>query len=218
MKKSFLFLRALALIGILAVISCEKVKPTSQANEISTTNEGDLFSLDTENSKVEWTGYKVLKSDNSSHFGHLKFESGEVTLKNGELESGYFVVDMNSLEVDDVKDAEQKEYFGNHLKGTDFFDVGNFPTSSFEITRVSLGDDGDFNTLIDGNLTIKEVTKPISIKAKVDIEKNGLVRIKSDRKDINRQDFGVVYSSSIKNMIIKDDVVLQFDITATKKD
>jgi len=217
MKKSFLFLSVIALVSVMVVISCGKNKPTSQSNEISTTSAGDVFIIDTNSSKVEWTAYKVLKSENSSHFGHVKFESGEVTLKNGELESGSFVVDMSSLVVEDLKDAEQNAYLSNHLKNADFFEVDTFPTSSFEITRVSLDDDGDFNTLIDGNLTIKGVTKPISIKAKVETDKDGVVRIKSEKKDINRQDFGVSYASSMKDLIIKDDVLLQFDINVIKK-
>jgi hypothetical protein len=63
--------------------------------------------LDTLNSKVEWKGYKVFKSENTSHFGTIKFESGDVTVKDGKLESGKFVADMNSLTSVDLKDSPE---------------------------------------------------------------------------------------------------------------
>ena len=76
------------LMGIL-VISCGKDKPlTSETNEISTTKNGNIYVLDTMNSRIEWKGFKVVKSDNTSHFGTIHFESGDVTVKDGKLESG----------------------------------------------------------------------------------------------------------------------------------
>ena len=78
-----------AFIAGILLVSCGKDKPlTSESNTVSTTKEGDVFVLDTLNSRIEWKGFKVVKSDNTSHFGTVQFESGEVTANKGKLEKG----------------------------------------------------------------------------------------------------------------------------------
>ncbi|MEP7155966.1 MAG: YceI family protein [Betaproteobacteria bacterium] len=53
------------------------------------------------------------------------------------------------------------EMFNGHLKGDDFFAVDKFPTATFKSTSVKF--DGDKPASIDGNLTIKGVTKPATL-------------------------------------------------------
>jgi polyisoprenoid-binding protein YceI len=57
--------------------------------------------------------------------------------------------------------------------------------------------------LIDGNLTIKGVSKPISFNTNV-VVKDGVATIKSEKKDINRRDFGVNFTSPASNGVIKE--------------
>ncbi|CAI9684855.1 YceI family protein [Elizabethkingia anophelis] len=218
MKKRFLWVSALALMGTVLVISCGKDKPvTSESGAVTTTKDGAVFAVDTLNSKIEWTGYKIFKSDNTSHFGTIKFESGEVTVKDGKLESGNFVASMNTLTSEDLKDdKENQAKLDGHLKSGDFFEVEKFPTASFEITKVTPNETGDYNTLIDGNLTVKGVSKPISFNTNV-VVKDGVATIKSEKKDINRRDFGVNFTSPASNGIIKDEVSLQINVKALEK-
>lgn len=166
MRKRLFSLAIPALFAAAVMVSCKKDKPlTSESNEVTTTKEGNQYTLDTLNSKVEWKGYKVFKSENTSHFGTIKFESGDVTVKDGKLESGKFVADMNSLTSVDLKDdAESLGKLNGHLKSGDFFEVEKFPTASFEITKVAPTTSGDYNTLLDGNLTIKGITNRFSLK------------------------------------------------------
>jgi polyisoprenoid-binding protein YceI len=49
-----------------------------------------------------------------------------------------------------------------HLRGADFFDVARFPTATFKSTRVAF--DGDAPAAIEGDLTIRGVTRPITLK------------------------------------------------------
>lgn len=205
------------LTGIL-LISCGKDKPlTSESNEISTTKEGNIYILDTINSRIEWKGFKVVKTDNTSHFGTINFESGDVTVKEGKLESGKFVADMETLTSVDLKDdAEQLEKLNNHLKSGDFFEVEKFPTASYEITKVTDNPSGDYNTLLDGNLTIKGITKPVQFNANVSV-KEGEVSIATEPKDIMREDFGVKFQMPVANGVIKEEVNLQILIKALEK-
>ena len=89
---------------------------------------------------------------------------------------------MNTLTSEDLKDdKENQAKLDGHLKSGDFFEVEKFPTASFEITKVTPNETGDYNTLIDGNLTVKGVSKPISFNTNV-VVKDGVATIKSEKK------------------------------------
>lgn len=208
----------ISVLSAFALVSCGKDKPvTSEVSEVTTTSEGVLYQVDTLNSKVQWKGFKVLKTDNTSHIGSIKFESGDVTVKDGKLESGKFVVNMSSLENEDVKDEEMKTKLESHLKSEDFFEVEKFPTASFEITKITDAvEGGDYNAVLDGNLTIKGITKPMTFNANVSI-KEGEISIATEQKDIDREVFGVSFQSPIENGVIKNEINVQVLVKALEK-
>lgn len=207
-----------ALFAAAVAVSCQKEKPlTSEGSEVTTTKDGNQYILDTLNSRVEWKGYKVFKSENTSHFGTITFESGDVTVKDGKLESGKFVADINSLTSEDLKDdAEKLNKLNGHLKSGDFFETEKFPTASYEITKVTPSAEGDYNTLLDGNLTIKGISKPVQFKANVSVN-DGVASIATEPKDIMREEFGVKFQSPAENGVIKDEVSLQINVKALEK-
>jgi polyisoprenoid-binding protein YceI len=51
--------------------------------------------------------------------------------------------------------------FNGHIQGADFLDTEKYPTATFKSTKVVF--DGDQPTSIEGNLTIKGVTKPVTL-------------------------------------------------------
>src|SRR5580765_4789695 len=51
-----------------------------------------------------------------------------------------------------------------HLKSADFFDVQKYPTATFKSTKVTMKD-GHLKVI--GNLTLHGVTKPVTLKAKL---------------------------------------------------
>ena len=64
-----------------------------------------------------------------------------------------FTVDVASIDTDN----ERRD---NHLKGDDFFNAEKFPAMKFESTSMkSLGNN---KYTLAGNLTIRDVTKPVS--------------------------------------------------------
>ncbi|MFZ9734184.1 MAG: YceI family protein [Burkholderiaceae bacterium] len=52
--------------------------------------------------------------------------------------------------------------FNEHIQAEDFLDTNKFPKASFKSTKVIF--DGDKPTSIEGNLTIKGITKPVTLK------------------------------------------------------
>jgi len=51
--------------------------------------------------------------------------------------------------------------FNEHLQGEDFLDTAKYPTITFKSTAVKF--DGDKPATIEGNLTIKGITKPVTL-------------------------------------------------------
>lgn len=51
--------------------------------------------------------------------------------------------------------------FNEHIQGEDFLDTAKYPTATFKSTKVSF--DGDKPATIEGELTIKGVTKPVTL-------------------------------------------------------
>ncbi len=52
--------------------------------------------------------------------------------------------------------------FNTHIQGEDFLDTAKYPTATFKSTKVVF--DGDMPKSIEGELTIKDVTKPVTLK------------------------------------------------------
>ncbi len=52
--------------------------------------------------------------------------------------------------------------FNGHIQGEDFFDTAKYPTATFKSTKVVF--EGDQPTTIEGDLTIKGITKPVTLK------------------------------------------------------
>ena len=113
--------------------------------------------LKTDKSTLKWTGEQITTK---THFGSLKFKSGNITFENEIISSGKFLVDMTSLLVEDLQ-GNYKQRLEGHLKSDDFFSVEKFNESSLTIVGSSKNDSGlDVN----GDLTIKGITLPIKFK------------------------------------------------------
>jgi polyisoprenoid-binding protein YceI len=64
------------------------------------------------------------------------------------------VIDMKSVD-------SGVAVFNEHLQGADFLDTARFPTATFKSTKVTFI--GDKPSAVEGNLTIKGVTKPVTL-------------------------------------------------------
>lgn len=219
MKKVLL---SASVIGMFLVASCGP-KDTVEATDAKETSTASATSteyvVNTAVSSTSWKGGKMFDDTSKpeeGHYGSVKFKSGTVTVKDGLLESGTLVADQTTFESADLnEDTDSKAKLDGHLKSADFLDVEKFPEAKFEVTKVTKLDTGDYNTEISGNLDFRGVPKNVTFKANVK-EEAGKVTIKSEEFKINRQDFGINFKGGAGS-IIKDDVLLQLDVTADKK-
>ena len=123
-------------------------------------------------------------------------------------------IDVNSLDT-------RVQNRDNDLKSDHFFDVGKFPTITFQSTKIV--STGEGTTKMTGNLTLhgvtKEVTFDVTGPTKV-IQVMGTRRGASATTKINRQDFGMVFMSNAMpggDQMIGDTVTIALDIEMVKK-
>ncbi|HMO03308.1 MAG TPA: YceI family protein [Kiritimatiellia bacterium] len=122
------------------------------------------------------------------------------------------------IQVASIDTANEKR--DDHLRNEDFFDAPQFPTITFETTRV----EGELpNLTLVGNLTMKGVTKEVSIPVEVGgpiTNPWGSVIIGlSGGTTINRQDFGLTWSKALDGggVVVGDQVRLILEIEAIKQ-
>lgn len=97
-----------------------------------------------------------------SHFGlstqQSRFNHGSGTIvfdKASRSASVEIEIDMTSV---DTGSAE----FDQHIQAEDFFHTARFPTASFKSRRVDF--DGDVPSAVHGDLTIKGITRPVTLE------------------------------------------------------
>lgn len=224
MKKSIFYFLGLAMVFSLA--SCKKDKgdaaATSSAGEVKTAAAAAEYKVNPAASLVTWEGYKPT----GTHNGTVKVTEGKVAMKGGKIEAGSFTIDMNSINVIDLT-GDEKAGLEGHLKGSDekgaddFFNVSKFPTAKFAITKVAeVKNDPEANTMVYGNLTIKDQTHQIGFKAMVESVGN-TVKVRTPKFNIDRTKWNVHYGSKsvFKNLgdkFINDEIGLTISLVANK--
>ncbi|MFF7857188.1 YceI family protein [Streptomyces sp. NPDC007904] len=99
-----------------------------------------------------------------------------------------------------------------HVRAADLLDVARRPTMAFRSTRV-LGEGGDWT--MDGELTIGEVTRPVSLAVEfgglVDVPMNGSRHAGFEATgEIRRSDFGLDFAPGLLGDVVKIQLDMQF--------
>ena len=123
--------------------------------------------------------------------------------------------------VADAASVETKNDQRNaHVRSADFLDVENHPTIEFRSTGVRDFDGEEF--VLDGDLTIRGVTKPVTLKAEfigVGLDAYGNPRAGfAATGSINRKEFGVNFSAvfGVSNSVVSDKVDLTIEAEFTQ--
>jgi len=97
-----------------------------------------------------------------SHFGYstqlsrFNKTSGKIVFdKEAKTGSVDVTIDMKSVDTG-------SDLFNGHIQGEDFLSTEKYPTATFKSTKVNF--DGDKPSSVEGNLTLKGVTKPVTLK------------------------------------------------------
>jgi polyisoprenoid-binding protein YceI len=168
--------------------------------------------MDLTKSKVEWVGKKKV---GSSHNGTVAIKSAELQIEKDAISGGSFVIDMNQIICEDLKDASTNAKLIGHLKSDDFFNVEKFPTASYEISKVDvLKNDKKGNThLVHGDMTIRGKKSHVMFPAKVKIDGNKVSAEASLTFDRSKHDvkFGSTnfFADLVGDKIINNDIELK---------
>lgn len=174
------------------------------------------FKTDIEKSQVTWNARKVT----GEHTGTVKIKSGTFKVDHHMLSGGEFLMDMKSISVTDVKDENMNGKLVNHLKSDDFFGVEKFPEAMLKVksfTPVVGAKSGEPNYKVNGDLTIKGITKPIVFPARIsvsDAEINAQADITIDRTEFDVRFRSAKFFDSLGDKLIYDEFTLKVNLVA----
>lgn len=169
-----------------------------------------IFKLENAKSTIEWIGRKVT----GSHDGTIAAKEGVFVFNDGKLSGGKVVIDTTAIKILDITDPDTNAQFAGHLASDDFFNSAQYPEALFEITSVKAG---DTTSHIEGSLTIKGNTHPVSFDAFVST--TGNLMTMSGKITIDRTKFGMKFRSgnfflNLGDTLIYNDFDLNINVTA----
>lgn len=167
------------------------------------------FEIISTKSNIHWTGKKVT----GAHDGTIDIKEGQLTFNEGKLTAGTFIIDTTSIRILDVTDPGTNAQFAGHLASDDFFSSEQYPTAVFEIITAT-------GNHIEGNLTIKGITHPVSFEA--EITTNGDSLIASGKIVVDRTKYDMKFRSgnffqNLGDTLIYNDFDLNVNIYAIHK-
>lgn len=206
MKKIILSLVLVA--SVLTGCKGEKKDKATTADAVKVAVTAGLNNVDVASSVITWKGTKPT----GAHNGTIMLQEGSLNLEAGKLTGGTFVIEMSSIKNLDL-DAESAAKIVGHLSSPDFFDVATYATSKFVITSVV---EAEGKLAVTGNLTVKDITKSITIPAMLSTKGN-VTTFKSEKFNIDRAEFNVKYASktffdNLKDKFIDDAIELSFTV------
>jgi polyisoprenoid-binding protein YceI len=116
----------------------------------------ETYAIDSTHSTIQFS----LRHFVSKFTGSFSTVAGTITVDRDNLEKS---VVSASIDIGSVNTADEKR--NAHLKSPDFFDFAKFPAMTFKSTAWKKTGAETFD--VTGNLTIKDVTKPVVLKVKL---------------------------------------------------
>ncbi|MBD2768682.1 YceI family protein [Hymenobacter sp. BT664] len=172
-----------------------------------------------ERSRLGWEG----KAVGHGHEGTVQLRpGGSLQVRGQQLVSGRVEVDMTTLRVTDIADAEENQHLIEHLSNADFFAIKQHPRAMFVITRVVPQPEASptaANATVTGQLTIKGQTHPLTFPARVSV-RNGQATVRGTAR-VDRTRYGIRYASAsffqaIGDHAIADEFTLRFALVAQR--
>jgi polyisoprenoid-binding protein YceI len=147
--------------------------------------------------------------------GQFRDYSGSARLDSKDFARSTFEGEIEVASIDTGNADRDK-----HLRTNDFFDAENHPKITFKSTSISPKSEGEF--VINGDITIRGVTKPIAL----DVEYLGTSKNLSGqtvaglsvRGTVNRKDFGVNFNAVLEagGLAVSEKVKLELDVELTQ--
>lgn len=218
MKKLFTILLLGGLFAACGGPEGTEVEATDAVDVVTEMKPSAVYNVDATASNVNWEGAKLV---GEGHTGTIPVSDGQIMVAEGKIVGGKFTLNVAGLTNTDLPADKGGDKLVDHLKSADFFETEKFPVATFDITQVQPAVDAEGITHnISGNLTLKGVTKNVTIPTNVSID-GDMIKAAAPAFVINRKDWGMEYGSSsiegiAQDRIIKDEVGLELMLVAKK--
>ncbi|WP_344292773.1 YceI family protein [Agromyces neolithicus] len=182
-----------------------------------TDNAPDLsgdWDLDAAHTRVGFSAKHAMVTNVRGAFndvsGSLHVDFDDTTKSNAEI-----VLEVASI---DTRNTQRDE----HLRSADFFDAEKWPEIVFRSTLIE--EVGDNALVVSGDLTIRDVTKPITIPLEftgAQTDAAGALRAGFEgTRRINRRDFGLEWNMALDSggWLVSEKITLEFEISAVKRE
>lgn len=172
-----------------------------------------VWALDQPHTTIEFTARHLMVAKVKGRFAEFE---GEIHVDDDPLES---TVDV-AIKAASIDTGEEQR--DTHLRSADFFNVERFPELRFRGTRVEHAGGDDWRII--GELTIKDVTRPVTLDAVFQgavTDPCGKQRVGySAETKIDRQDFGLTWNVALEagGWLVGNEIKIAIDVEAIRQD
>jgi polyisoprenoid-binding protein YceI len=170
-------------------------------------NAADTYSIDPNHTHATFS-FQHLGF--STFYGKIPATSGSITLDSAQKSGNAEVVfDVRAITTGVAK-------FDQHLQSKDFFEAEKNPTATFKASKITFA--GDAPSAVAGDLTIKGITKPVTLQVKgFKCAQHPMMKVPACGANatakIKRSDFGLSYGLPA----VPDEIGLDIEVEAMKK-
>ncbi len=174
--------------------------------------EPGTYILDKGHTTIEFVGRHLMITKVRGRFTDF---DGQIVISETPEDSSVEV----SIDTASVDSSDEKR--DGHLRSPDFLDVENYPTITFQSTKVDVGRDG--SAKVTGDLTVKDVTRPVTLDVEFDGAQGdpwGGQRLGfSAHTDIDREDWGLTWNVALETggLLVSKKIRLEFNVEAVKQ-
>lgn len=184
--------------------SAAAVTARTQATEIPSQVQAGAYKLDSDHGKITWS---VDHLGFSTYVGQFVNVQAELTLDAANPANSRLTATIPLTDVDSNSDGLDR-----HLQTADFFDTANHPTATFVSRSVTVDADDANEATVVGDLTLRGVTKPVTMEVefnKAGPGMGGAYRAGFDGEaTIKRSEFGINFG---QQMGLGDEVKLHIE-------
>lgn len=165
------------------IASAEEIKP------VPVRAGSDTVHIRPDRAEIAWKGTKMW--GRGMHTGIVPVKKGFLLYHNNRLAGGTVTADMTSIGITDIPPDQPGpiRILTGHLEDEVFFDTEHWPEAEFTFTGLTHISDRQLE--VSGNLTIKDVTRNITVPVSAD--SSAQAHTYSTRFRINRFDWNIAY-------------------------
>ena len=201
---------------ILFLVGCDSGKKSDNSNPTlnQLTPEAGTYSLLIDDSELSWIGTEL---STKTHTGTIDFTDGTIVVDSDNTISGNVKINMSTINVTDLQ-GRSKEMLERHLRSSDFFEVESYSEAKFSFISKSFDKLTNQISFV-GDLTIKDITNPISFNATL-LETSPFLKAKAvlsfDRSKYNVRFRSGNFFENLGDKLILDDIDVNIRLVTKK--